>query len=76
MLSLVGLIICILDIVLGGNSQRYAADYAWMFLFAGMMTIMAIYQIIKNEKIKHYIYKVTLVLVVFSGIINFLLGGI
>lgn len=76
MLSLVGIIICILDIVLGGNSQRYAADYAWMFLFAGMMTIMAIYQIIKNEKIKHYIYKVTLVLVVFSGIINFLLGGI
>ena len=76
MLSLVGIIICILDIVLGGNSQRYAADYAWMFLFAGMMTIMAIYQIIKNEKIKHYIYKVTLVLVVFTGIINFLLGGI
>ncbi len=76
MLSLVGIIICILDIVLGGNSQRYAADYAWMFLFAGMMTIMAIYQIIKNEKIKHYIYKVTLVLVVFSGIINFLLGGV
>ena len=76
MLALVGLIICILDIILGGNSQRYAADYAWMFLFAAMMTIMAIYQIVKSEKIKHYIYKITLVVVVFSGIINFLLGGI
>lgn len=76
MLSVIGLIICIVDIVLGGNSQRYAADYAWMFLFAAMMTIMAIYQMVKNEQLRKYIYKITLVLVIFSGIINFLLGGI
>ena len=76
MLSTIGLTICIIDIILGGNSQRYAADYAWMFLFAAMMTILAIYQILKNEQIKKYIYKITLVLVIFSGIINFLLGGI
>lgn len=76
MLSTIGLTICIIDIILGGNSQRYAADYAWMFLFAAMMTILAIYQILKNEQIKKYIYKITLFLVIFSGIINFLLGGI
>ena len=76
MLSAIGLTICIIDIILGGNSQRYAADYAWMFIFAAMMTILAIYQILKNEQIKKYIYKITLFLVIFSGIINFLLGGI
>lgn len=76
MLSTIGLTICIIDIILGGNSQRYAADYAWMFLFAAMMTILALYQILKNEQIKKYIYKITLFLVIFSGIINFLLGGI
>ena len=75
-LIIVGGIISIVEIVVGGSYQRYAADYVWMLLLAAILVIFAIYEIIKSETIRKYIFGGLLTIVLFSSIINFLLCGI
>lgn len=72
----VGLGIAIVNIVMGGNVQRYAADYTWMFLMSAMLLLFIIYEKLPNQSIKKDMFTVVLALVMYSCIANFFLCAI
>ena len=69
-------VIVIAEIIIAGSTQRYAADFAWMLVLAGMLVILAIYNIIKNQTFRKYMFMGVFIVVLYSFIVGFLLYGI
>lgn len=68
---------CLLSIMMGGSMQRYMADYAWIFIIAGLCTFNEIVRLYKSEEAKNIMRKlfgaITIYVVfvnLFSGIIS------
>lgn len=67
---------CIVNIVMGGNSQRYAVDFMWMFLMAGMIVVFSIYESIKSKEARKWFIAIVLLIVLYIVFSNFMLCAI
>lgn len=70
-LPIVGLISCILVVYMGGNAQRYAVDFFWMFSIISMILWFLMYQYSTKEVNKKAIIIILIVLFIISICINF-----
>jgi hypothetical protein len=61
---------------MAGSNQRYLIDYAWIFIFAGIMTYFWIVDKMQNIDLKNVIRKTYCVITIFTCIVGFLSGVI
>ncbi len=71
-----GIITSCLSILMAGSNQRYLIDYAWIFIFAGIMTYFWIVDKMQNIDLKNVIRKTYCVITIFTCIVGFLSGVI
>ena len=57
-----------------GSTGRYFLDFAWMFVLAGIMIFMEMYERYKSEESKIILSKVFTGIACFTLVINLLLG--
>ena len=70
-LPIVGIVMCMLDVYMGGTIQRYAVDFFWMFSIVAMIIWFLMYENAKKESTKKIILITVLILVGISILINF-----
>ncbi len=71
-LPFVGIIMCMLDVYMGGTIQRYAVDFFWMFSIIAMIIWYLMYENAKKESTKKVILITVLILIGISVLINFI----
>lgn len=71
-LPIVGILMCILNIYMGGSVQRYAVDFFWMFSITAMIIWFLMYENLKKESNQKIIVITVLILVETSILINFM----
>lgn len=70
----VGIIFAIFSIMMGGSMQRYLADYAWIFIIAGICVFLEIVRLYKSEEAKNIMRKLFGVITIYVIIINLFSG--
>ena len=74
---IVGILISIIEIILSsGIVQRYVVDFSWMIVFAAILVVFSIYEMIKNTTFRKYFLKFLIVICIFTIIINFFLCAV
>lgn len=73
-LTFIGIVMLLLEIVMGGSCQRYVIDFGWMFTFVAILIVFTIYDKINHELFRKYIVKILVVIAILTSIINFLLS--
>ena len=71
-LPIVGIVMCMLDVYMGGTIQRYAVDFFWMFSIVAMIIWFLMYENAKKESTRKVILVTVLILIGISIIINFI----
>ena len=71
LLPSVGIVMCMLNVYMGGTIQRYAVDFFWMFSVLAMLIWLLMYENVKKESTKKVILITLLLLVEISILINF-----
>lgn len=71
-LPIVGIIMCMLDVYMGGTIQRYAVDFFWMFSTVAMIIWFLMYENATKESTKKVILITILILIEISIFINFI----
>lgn len=72
--TIVGLILCIVSLAMAGSLPRYLADYAWMFIIAGIMSYVELRNSYKTEEGKKILDKILNGLVVYIVLVNLCAG--
>jgi len=75
-LTIVSILICLVDILLGGSVQRYSADYAWILNIASYLTLFMLVSNIRSKEIKKYIMVFAILITIYMLIVNFIVGGV
>ncbi len=70
-LPIVGIIMCMLDVYMGGTIQRYAVDFFWMFSTVAMIIWFLMYENAHKERTKKVILITVLILMGISILTNF-----
>ena len=70
-LPIVGILMCMLEVYMGGTAQRYAVDFFWMFSVLGMIIWLLMYENTEKETTKKVISITILILVEVSILVNF-----
>ncbi len=70
----VGSLIAILSVAMAGSNQRYLIDYAWMFIFAGILIFISIYNLFKSEETKKVLQKVFAFIAIYTMFISIIMG--
>ena len=73
-LIITGIAICVISIAMGGSMQRYIADYAWIFILAGICIFLEIYKLYQTKEAKHILGKILLVVTIYIVFINLFSG--
>ena len=73
-LIVVALVIAIISIMMAGSNQRYLIDYAWMFILAGILIFMGIYNLLKTDEAKRILEKILAVITIYTFLVGILSG--
>ena len=60
----------VLSVMMGGSVPRYLADYAWIFIIAGICSFIEIHNISQANETKILLKKIFGVLVIYTVLIN------
>ena len=71
---IVALIMCILNVFLGGLVERYVIDYLWLLIVVAILLISIIYNKIKDEKCKKIFMKFIGIIALYTLVIGILSG--
>ena len=73
-LVIVGIIIASISVAMAGSNQRYLIDYAWMFIFAGILIFTSLYDILKSEESKRILNKILAIITVYTFLVGIASG--
>lgn len=72
-LIIVGLLICSINIMLGGTIYRYSMDYMWLIILASIIIFNVLYE---NIRVKKNFVKILIITTIYTFILNIFIGGI
>ena len=73
-LVIVGALLAGTSVAMAGSNQRYLIDYAWMFIFAGILIFISIYNLLKSEEAKMVLNKLLVIITVYTFFVGIASG--
>lgn len=73
-LIIVGSIIAVTSVIMAGSNQRYLIDYAWMFILAGILIFINLYNILKSSEAKKILRFILIAITIYTCMMGVLLG--
>ena len=73
-LLVVGFILAGVSAMMAGSNQRYLIDYAWMFIIAGILVFMILFEKLKSDEAKRIMQKVFTIIAIFTFFVGIASG--